>query len=85
MASSTLMKSEQDAVVDDTTHDLIHTLSVRLDAGWHHQVYTTETKCQGCHQVFERLGELDREAVQLLSDELRKHIKSNRFPLDLTD
>jgi hypothetical protein len=85
MASSMLMKRDQDAVVDNTNHDLIHTLSVRLDAGWHHQVYTAETKCQGCHQVFERLRELDREALQILSGELAKHIKSDRFPVDLSD
>lgn len=85
MAGSTLMKRDQDAVVDNTNHDLIHTLSVRLDAGWHHQVYTAETKCQGCHEVFERLRELDRDAVKMLSGELKRHIESNRFPIDLSD
>ena len=75
----------EEAVVDDTNHDLIHTLSVRLDARWHDRAYAAETRCAGCQRVFDRIRELDREAALLLSRELGAHVRSNRFPLDLSD
>jgi hypothetical protein len=85
--SSTLVESGPGpgTAVDDTNHDLVHTLSARMDGSWHLATYAHETRCPGCRQVFERLREMDREAVRLLSAELKSHIKSNRFPLDLTD
>ena len=73
------------AVVDDTNHDLVHALSVRLDARWQEGSYGLETHCAGCRQVFDRLREIDREAAQLLSVELAAHVRSNRFPLDISD
>jgi hypothetical protein len=72
-------------MLDDTNHDLVHTLSVRLDASWHDRSYATETACDGCKRVFERLRDVDEEAVRLLSDELVAHVRANKFPLDLSD
>lgn len=72
-------------MLDNTNHNLVHTLSVRLDAGWHDGSYGKETTCDGCSHVFERLRTLDDEAVRLLSDELARHVRENKFPLDLTD
>ena len=46
------------AVVDDTNHDLVHALSVRLDARWQEGSYGLETHCAGCRQVFDRLREI---------------------------
>ncbi len=71
--------------MDNTNHDLVHMLSVRLDADWHDRVYGHETACDGCVRMFDRLRELDDESVRLLSDELVAHVKANKFPLDLTD
>lgn len=76
---------DQDLPLDNTNHDLVHSLSVRLDAQWHDRSYEAETRCPGCHAVFERLRAMDREAVQLLSRELQAHIASHRFPLDVSD
>jgi hypothetical protein len=71
--------------MDDTNHDLIHALSVRLDSQWHDLSYGAETRCDGCRKAFERIRSLDAEAVALLSRELANHIRQNKFPLDLTD
>ena len=76
---------EQDILVDDTNHDLIHALSVRLDSRWHDRSYAAETKCEGCQKAFERLRAIDAEATRLLTWELKRHITDNKFPLDLTD
>ncbi len=75
----------QDSPVDDTNHDLIHTLSVRLDAQWHGRLYEAETRCEACRSVFEHLRAMDREAIQLLTREVANHSRTSRFPLDLTD
>ncbi len=82
---SAVMAQDQDAPVDNTNHDLVHSLSVRLDAQWHDRTYEAETRCEGCRAVFERLRAMDREAIQILSREFATHVRSNRFPLDLLD
>ncbi len=66
--------------IDNTNHDLVHTLSVRLDARWHDTSYEEEVNCQGCRQMFEQLRKLDDEAIRLLSDELVAHVRSGKFP-----
>lgn len=72
-------------MLDDTNHDLVHALSVRLDSRWHDLSYGKETKCTACRRAFERLQDLDDQAVQLLTRELAAHVKANKFPVDLTD
>ena len=66
--------------MDNTNHDLVHTLSVRLDAGWHDVSYRNEVDCEGCRRVFERLYQIDEEAVSLLSTELAEHVRLGHFP-----
>lgn len=39
MSELTTAQPAQEAVVDDTNHDLVHALSVRLDARWHDSSY----------------------------------------------
>ena len=85
MAEIATLHPPQEMAVDDTNHDLVHALSVRLDARWHDASYGAETQCDGCRHVFERLREMDREAARLLSSELAAHVQSNRFPLDISD
>ncbi len=65
--------------MDNTNHDLVHTLSVRLDARWHDTSYEQEVVCSSCHRMFERLRELDDEAIRLLSVELADHVRSGKF------
>lgn len=77
--------ADMGAEIDNTNHDLVHTLSVRVDAQWHDRSYEAETRCDGCRRIFDRLREMDREAVRLLSRELSQHIRMNKFPLDIAD
>ena len=65
--------------MDNTNHDLIHSLSVRLDTRWHDRNYQEEIECVGCRHVFERLKQLDDEAIGLLSQELAAHVQSGKF------
>lgn len=85
MSESQLLQRETGPLVDDTNHNLVHTLSVRLDARWHDSGYSMETECPGCQSLFSRLRELDGEAIRLLTAELARHVSSGRFPVDLAD
>jgi hypothetical protein len=83
--ADTSATSDEIIGVDDTNHDLLHTLSVRLDARWHERTYRAETECEGCQRVFEHLQGLDRDAIRLLTTELAAHVRANKFPIDLSD
>ena len=71
--------------MDNTNYDLVHALGVRASAAWHEQSYEAESACSRCVEVFERLRELDQEATGLLTAELERHVRQNKFPIDLTD
>lgn len=71
--------------MDNTNYDLVHALGVRAAAAWHEQGYEAESACGRCVEVFERLRELDQEATGLLAAELERHVRQNKFPIDLTD
>lgn len=71
--------------MDDTNYDLVHALGVRAASAWHEQRYEGESACSNCVDIFERLRELDQEATGLLTTELARHVRENKFPIDLTD
>ena len=71
--------------MDDTNYDLVHALGVRAAAAWHEQSYEGESACSDCVEMFERLRKLDQEATGLLTAELERHVRQNKFPIDLTD
>lgn len=71
--------------MDNTNYDLVHALGVRAAAAWHEQGYEDESACDRCVEMFERLRELDQEATGLLTAELARHVRENKFPIDLTD
>lgn len=79
------MATERTTSIDNTNHDLVHSLSVRMDTAWHDRSYQNESACSDCRRIFDRMAELDREAIQLLSSELASHVRANKFPIDLTD
>jgi len=82
---SQLLVRQTGEAIDNANHNLIHTLSVRLDARWHDRDYPADTECPGCKALFDRLKEIDTEAVRLLTAELARHVQSGKFPLDLAD
>ena len=71
--------------MDDTNYDLVHALGVRAAAAWHEQSYEGESACGSCAEMFERLREMDQQATGLLTAELERHVRQNKFPIDLTD
>ncbi|HEY5477532.1 MAG TPA: hypothetical protein VIK11_12555 [Tepidiformaceae bacterium] len=85
MASPMLAKQDQTSIVDNVNHDLLHSISVRLDAQWHDRGYEAETTCPDCRKIFDRLSQMDREAARLLTGELAAHVRASKFPVDLSD
>jgi hypothetical protein len=72
-------------MMDDVNYNLVHTLSVRGASSWHDSSYEKEATCGGCRALFERLRAMDEEALSLLTAELADHVRTQRFPVDLTD
>ncbi len=79
------MVAERHRGMDNTNYDLVHSLGVRSASAWHEQQYERDTICDRCAEIFERLREMDQEATGLLTEELAKHVRANKFPVDLTD
>lgn len=85
MAMTMPVAQDQTSIVDNVNHDLIHSISVRLDTQWHDRDYEAETTCPACRKIFDRLYEMDREAARLLTVELAAHVRASKFPVDLSD
>jgi hypothetical protein len=57
----------KEGVVDNTTHNLIQTLSVKLDSAARYELYRDDARDDGrddCVEVFVRLAERDRESIR---------------------
>jgi hypothetical protein len=68
------------AAVSDRVHNLIQTLSEKLDAVWRYDKYMED--CRGdsqCRQMFQRLKEDDVEHVHLLRGEIERLCKEGSF------
>ena len=85
MAAPMPATRDQMTIVDNVNHDLLHTISVRMDTQWHDESYEADTTCPDCKKIYERLAEMDREATRLLTGELAAHIRASKFPVDISD
>jgi rubrerythrin len=75
MASMEKIRSEQP--VKNTTHNLIQTLSTKLDSAARYGLYVDDAHKDGyedCAQVFERLAEREQEMIGELITCLQKRI-----------
>ena len=63
--------------VKNTVHNLIQTLSVKLDSSARYGLYQEDARKDGyedCAEVFTRLAEQERDAIAQLLRCLRKHV-----------
>jgi rubrerythrin len=75
MASMDKIRSEQP--VKNTTHNLIQTLSIKLDSAARYGLYVDDAHKDGyddCAQVFERLAAREQEMIGELMSCLQKRI-----------
>jgi len=86
MAAPTTMKetiyaeAPATAAVSDAVHNLVQTMSEKLDSVWRYDKYMED--CRGdveCTRLFQRMKEEDLEHVRLLRDEIERHCKEGTF------
>jgi len=62
-------------------HDLVHSLSEKCDAVWRYKndYLKNSEKCSSCIKMWEKLMEDDEKHIEILKEEISRHIKENRF------
>jgi hypothetical protein len=62
-------------------HDLIHSLSEKLDAVWRYQNHYLKDSegCKNCVDMWKKFIEDDEKHIEMLKEEISRHIKENRF------
>jgi uncharacterized protein (DUF427 family) len=62
-------------------HDLIHSLSEKLDAVWRYQkeYLKNAEACKDCVALWKKLMADDEKHIEMLKEEISRHIKENRF------
>jgi rubrerythrin len=79
MASMEKIRTEQP--VKNTTHNLIQTLSIKLDSAARYGLYVDDAHKDGyedCAQVFERLAEQEQEMIGDLITCLQKRLSETQ-------
>lgn len=62
-------------------HDIVHSLSEKCDAVWRYQKeYLKNSEgCPFCVNMWKKLMEDDEKHIEMLKEEISRHIKENRF------
>ena len=74
---TTIDRLRVDGPIKNTLHDLIQTLSVKIDSAARYGMYGEDARADGfddCAELFGRLAEQEREAIEELKVCLRNHI-----------
>jgi rubrerythrin len=75
--TATLEQIRQAKPVQNSVHNLIQTLSVKLDSAARYGLYQEDAREDGfddCAAVFERLARQEQDAIHDLMDCLRSHL-----------
>jgi hypothetical protein len=73
---ATIERIRTDGAVQNTIHNLIQTLSIKLDSAARYGLYTEDPRIdsyQDCAELFGRLAEQERRAIDDLRACLRNH------------
>jgi hypothetical protein len=68
------------AAMSDSIHNLIQSLSEKLDAVWRYDKYMQD--CRGdqqCSLVFHKMKQDDLEHIRMLRDEIERHCREGSF------
>ena len=75
-AEATIERIRTDGVVENALHDVIQTLSVKLDSAARYGLYAEDARIDGyedCAELFDRLAEQEKQAIDDLRRCLRDH------------
>src|ERR671922_2513454 len=68
--------------VTNVNHDLIQTMSEKLDAVWRYDKYIEDAQkdnCQECATLFQRLKQEDQRQIEQLRTEIERHVQQRTF------
>ena len=68
--------------MSDTSHDLIHCLSTKLDLVWRYEKYIEDAERENrpeCAQLFRQLEEEERRHVERLRAEIEREARQQQF------
>lgn len=66
--------------MNNWNHDLVHQLSEDLDSLWRYEDYLKNSQgCGHCSTMWRKLKELDEEKVEMLRQEIERHVNEKRF------
>jgi rubrerythrin len=74
---ATIERIRLDGAVENTLHNVIQTLSVKLDSAARYGLYAEDARLEGyddCVALFSRLAEHEQRAIEDLKGCLRGHI-----------
>lgn len=65
----------------DHNHDLVHAITKKNDAVWRYQKYYLKTSqgCEHCTSLWNKLIEDDNKHIEMLKEEIERHVKEGRF------
>lgn len=67
-------------MLKDHNHDLIKQLSEDSSSLWRYDGYIKSAQgCEHCVQLWQKLKAMDDERVEMLKDEIKRHVQEGRF------
>ncbi len=68
-------------MMKDWNHDLAHALATKTDSLWRYKNFYRDASkaCQHCSALWASLEADDEKHVKMLIDEIKRHIKEERF------
>ncbi len=82
MPESAMDMIRQNGPMKNQNHNLIHTLARTLDSAARNKLYRQDAQemgCNECEELWSKLGDLDRQQVQLLQQEIKSHVQNDIF------
>jgi hypothetical protein len=76
-AEATIERIRIDGPIKNSLHDLIQTLSIKIDSAARYGLYTEDARADGyedCAELFSQLADQERRAIDDLKRCLRDHI-----------
>lgn len=67
-------------MLKDHNHDLVKQLSEDSSSLYRYDEYAKNAEgCEHCQALWRKLKEMDEERVKMLTEEINRHAKENRF------
>jgi rubrerythrin len=79
---STLEEIRTEQPMLNMNHNLVQTLSEKLDAVSRYDIYiqdATEQGCMACADLFRQIKQEDQRHIRLLRDEIKEHCQTDKW------